>query len=346
MPPPGGKITVTDEYGYLPKNPDEWPERLKQEIRDCCCGASSSPKPQPTIPSPCCNGKLFPSTIYANIKNTATHDTGMELRYFGRATTYGPGLAGVNYLNNIVPPWLPKECLPAAGVLTYAPAWYSDLYESFPPCTNYIVNGFGRYRYYWNSLNYQDFDLLYEATFTVKWYYYASFGFYSADQYTFNGGQECTLMIHQLMYPEGQTKWTYTGPNFGSNPVYTPITWQNAHPQGGSAANMTLYVPGAVQPGIGSAVRSQAIANYTRKCTEECGGYYMKVPISSGYYGGEGYNIFKSCPPLIGSTAPNGFPLPAVNIFVPGSEYAYGQDYDYREVNGSCQAGPYAEIIA
>lgn len=127
----GKIITVTDAGGYLPKNPDEWPEQLKREIRECCCGASTS-RPaipntnNPIYPVTCCpNGQAvnLSSVLLMNHGGSVSHDRGMTLRKW-------PG--GVN--SNPVP-WIPEEAqwdnANTGTVGNVYDAWYSDWFDDF-----------------------------------------------------------------------------------------------------------------------------------------------------------------------------------------------------------------------
>lgn len=210
----GKKLYVYDEGGYLPDNPDEWPEELKRDIRRCCCGGASSPGPQPTRNNPCCPGLKLPDTLRGNIKNTRTHDTGLTLRYYPQVTI---SQFGIDH-----PEWIPFEAFPVptinnAGIpsfpVIYPEGWYSDLIYDFT--CSYSFSG----RYWQNAGGFGAFiPIDWIAEFEVDVYYYVVYGWSSIGLPVTSG---CYGQLMQVAFPRGTL--TRTG-GFGV-PAVRPITW-------------------------------------------------------------------------------------------------------------------------
>lgn len=120
MPPPNNQIIVYDDNRLLPADPNQWPESLKQDIRNCCCGSSSSSSSTTAPPKFgvfCCNsGSLNYTGFTLTVTGGSRYDGTFPLTYqTGQYHTRKPGLG-------------------CAEVATYVNGWFSDWNVS--PCPN------------------------------------------------------------------------------------------------------------------------------------------------------------------------------------------------------------------
>ena len=281
----GKLITVTDAGGYLPKNPDEWPDQLKREIRDCCCGSSTSLKPGQSYPS-CCN-VLFPEEMRGNIRNSDTHNTSLRFRYWPAFSVYSSRF-GVPPAEN-KPPWIDRLALPllpndfsSTGVFNPPPAsipyqagWWSDIVFDFE--ATYTANGtifspgnpFG---------GIPPVTFNFTATWTTKVYYYAYFP-YSP------GNNICGLQVYQVSFPEGTLNTSQTGIiGIPANDSF-PITWLNNQRDGGLGLLFTQGPGGwyTDDPNVKTAVVGQWVAGFSNGCSlQDCNNKTYKA--NPAYY--------------------------------------------------------------
>ena len=199
-------LTITDYTGTLSADPQTWPAELKRAIEQCCCSQSSSSSGTQSslelIQSGCCT-TLLPSLLKGNIRNTTSHDTGLQLRFTPPNTR---------------PAWIPVEAWPTIDPGNVAGAWASDLVLDFEKFVD--IQG---------PFQGAGFPLpppMGQVHFRYKLqvYYYATMGLVPL----FENPTTCPLHIFQVVYPNGEMNYTYpAGNGYPAADITYPITWKN-----------------------------------------------------------------------------------------------------------------------
>lgn len=308
QPIQGKKIYVYDEGGYLPDNPDEWPEELKRDIRRCCCGGASSPGPQPTRNNPCCPGLKLPDTLRANLRNTRSHDTGVELRYFPQVVLpLGQTPPGIGVEAFTVPTSI------FSGQVIYPQAWYSDLI--FDYSCSYEFSG----TYFDTSFGFPN-QVNWVAQYDINVFYYLVFGWTIPIGFTVPAS--CGVTIAQVTYPEGQI--TFSGP---FNPGMTrPITWINNQGLPGEINAFNAWSFNIARKAV-TGGRYAFADNTNNPCggVKNCNTFDVKMPLSRTAfdYTNEANTFVTGCRRMkIGTIwTPPGTPPGQYPIFVRDEEY-------------------------
>lgn len=244
-------LTITDYTGTLSADPQTWPAELKRAIEQCCCSQSSSSSSTQSslelIQSGCCT-TLLPSLLKGNIRNTTSHDTGLQLRFTPPNTR---------------PAWIPAEAWPTIEPANVAGAWASDLFLDFEKFVD--IQG---------PFQGAGFPLpppMGQVHFRYKLqaYYYATMGLVPL----FENPATCPLHIFQVVYPNGEMNYTRpAGNGYPAVDITYPITWKNNLQGGGlgsggtsggiGGVQVSVIVPGEISGGCGPDA-SSAIEQFT-----------------------------------------------------------------------------------